>query len=76
MTRPERDGDATGYGRFGVARLISVFVSTAAAEWRHLVAEVRHAFSSYRRHRDAAERELFHGRCRLMSKTDDDLPVL
>jgi len=76
MTRPERDDDAAGYGRFGIARAILVFVPMAIAEWRQLVAEVGHAFSSHRRHRDAAERELFHGQYTLTSKGDDDLPVL
>jgi hypothetical protein len=48
----------------------------AAAEWRKLVADVSRAFASKRRHRDAIEQELFSGRYVLLSKNDDDLPVL
>jgi len=52
------------------------FIQMASAEWWKLVGEVQHALSSHRRHRDAAERELFDGRLPLASKNDDDLPVL
>ena len=52
------------------------FVGMAVAEWRKLAAELSRAVASERRHRAAIERELFHGRYRLSSKNDDDLPVV
>jgi hypothetical protein len=76
MNRLERRGDVANIGRFGAGQILATFIAMAVAEWWKLVGEVRDAMSSHRRHRDAAERELFHGRYRLMSKNDDDLPVL
>jgi hypothetical protein len=54
---------------------VADFVGMAVAEWRKLIAEVSRAVAGKRRNRDAIERELFHGRYRLVSKADDDLPV-
>jgi hypothetical protein len=73
VSRLQRKADISDVRRLG-APLVT-FIAMAIAEWRKLVGEVRHALSSHRRHRDAAERELFHGRYKLMSKNDDDLPV-
>jgi hypothetical protein len=58
------------------APVFANFVGMAIAEWRKLVAELSRAVASERRHRAAIERELFHGRFRLNSKNDDDLPVV
>lgn len=55
---------------------LAAFVAMAIDEWRKLVAQVGRAFADERRNRAAAERELFHGQYTLMSKNDDDLPVL
>jgi hypothetical protein len=76
MSRLQRRGDVADIHRFGAAPIPATFIAMAVAEWWKLVGEVRDAFASHRRHRDAAERELFHGHHRLMSKNDDDLPVL
>jgi hypothetical protein len=46
------------------------------ARWWKLVADVRRALASERRNRKAIERELFGGRYALLSKNDDDLPIL
>jgi hypothetical protein len=54
---------------------VATFVALAIAEWRKLVGEISRAFAAERRNRAAIERELFHGRYRLDSKSDDDLPV-
>ncbi len=50
-------------------------IGSVVAEWRKLIAEILDAFSSQRRHREAIEQELFHGRYTLSSKNDDDLPI-
>jgi hypothetical protein len=76
MNRLQRRDDIADVRRFGAPQILVTFITMAIAEWRKLVAEVQHALSSHRRHRDAAERELFHGRYKLMSKNDDDLPVI
>lgn len=78
MTRSRSRADAAGTARFRAGRSlmagIVTFLGMAVTEWRKLVDEVQDALSSHRRNRDAAERELFHGRYKLMSKNDDDLP--
>ncbi len=76
MNRLQRGGGVAGIRRYGAVQTLVTFITMAIAEWRKLVGEVRDALSSHRRHRDAAERELFHGRYKLMSKNDDDLPVV
>jgi hypothetical protein len=76
MSRPQHRSDVVDIRRFGAAQIFATFITMAVAEWWNLVGEVRDAFRSHRRHRDAAERELFHGDYRLMSKNDDDLPVV
>lgn len=50
-------------------------IGMAAAEWRKLVVQVSRALASERRNRDAVENELFRGQYRLVSKSDDDLPM-
>jgi hypothetical protein len=75
VSRLQRKADISDVRRWGAPQILVTFIAMAIAEWRKLVGEVRHALSSHRRHRDAAERELFHGRYKLMSKNDDDLPV-
>jgi hypothetical protein len=76
MNRLQRKADIADLRRRGAWQISMTFIAVAVAEWRKLVGEVQHALSSHRAHRDAAERELFHGHYRLMSKNDDDLPVL
>lgn len=56
--------------------LLVAFVTMAIAEWRKLVAQISAVLVSGRKHRAAAERELFRGQHWLSSKGDDDLPVL
>jgi hypothetical protein len=58
------------------APLLVAFAGTMLAEWRKLMAEISSVLASGRKHRAAAERELFHGEARLCSKGDDDLPVV
>jgi hypothetical protein len=58
------------------APLLVALAGMAIAEWRRLVAEISRVIASGRKHRAAAERELFHGELRLCSKGDDDLPVV
>jgi len=62
----------------GVARrrlpTLVCFIEMAIAEWRKLLAQLSQAAAGERR-RAAIERELFHGRYRLASKNDDDLPL-
>jgi hypothetical protein len=58
------------------APLLAAFVGRMIAEWRKLVAELSSVLASGRKHRAAAERELFHGQHWLSSKSDDDLPVV
>jgi hypothetical protein len=57
------------------APLLVRCIESVIAEWRKLIAEISNAFSSQRRHRDAIEKELFHGQYTLCSKNDDDLPI-
>jgi hypothetical protein len=57
------------------APLLAAFAGIVLAEWRKLVAEISSVFASGRKHRAAAERELFHGQRWLCSKGDDDLPI-
>ena len=54
---------------------LAAFFGMVIAEWHKLVAELSSALAGQRKHRAAAERELFHGQYRLASKGDDDLPV-
>jgi hypothetical protein len=54
---------------------LATFAGMVIAEWRNLVAEISAVLASGRRHRAAAECELFHGQHWLASKGDDDLPV-
>jgi hypothetical protein len=51
------------------------FVRRAIAQWRKLARQLSRALASKRAHRDALERELFHGQYTLASKNDDDLPI-
>jgi hypothetical protein len=51
------------------------FINAAIGKWRRLAAQISHALAGERRHRDAIERELFHGQYTLTSKNDDDLPI-
>lgn len=76
MNGPQRKAGVADLRRLVAWQIPMTFIAMAVAEWRKLVGEVQHALSSHRRHRDAAERELFHGHYRLMSKNDDDLAVL
>jgi len=54
----------------------ATFIGMVVAEWRKLIAEISRAFAGERRNRAAIERELFRGQYRLISKNDDDLPVV
>jgi hypothetical protein len=58
------------------APLLAAFAGMVLAEWHKLVAEISSVLASGRKHRAAAERELFHGELRLCSKGDDDLPIV
>ena len=55
---------------------IGNFVTTLANVWRRFSALVSRNVAAQRRNRAAIERELFRGQYTLMSKQDDDLPVL
>ena len=57
------------------APLLVRCIGSVIAEWRKLIAEISDAFAGHRRHRDAIEKELFHGQYTLCSKNDDDLPI-
>jgi hypothetical protein len=54
---------------------LAAFIGMMIAEWHKLVAEISSALAGQRKHRAAAERELFHDQYWLSSKSDDDLPV-
>ena len=58
------------------APFLVAFAGMVHAEWHKLAAQVSSVFASGRKHRAAAERELFHGELRLCSKGDDDLPIV
>ena len=60
----------------GRAPALTAFIGAALAEWRKLTAEISRALAGERRNRAAIDRELFHGQYRLISKNDDDLPVV
>jgi hypothetical protein len=55
--------------------LLTEFVGMVVTEWHKLVAQITGTLASGRRHRAAAERELFCGQHWLSLKSDDDLPV-
>jgi hypothetical protein len=57
------------------APLLAGFIGMVIAEWHKLVAQISGVLVSGRKHRAAAERELFHGQHWLSSKSDEDLPV-
>jgi hypothetical protein len=54
----------------------AALVGMAVRQWRKLVAQISRAVAGERRNRAAVERELFHGQYRLLSKNDDDLPIV
>jgi hypothetical protein len=56
-------------------KIVVRLIGPVVAKWRKLIAEISDALSSQRRHREAIERELFHGQYTLSSKNDDDLPI-
>jgi hypothetical protein len=55
--------------------LLANFAGMVIMEWRKLVAQISNVLVSGRKHRDAAERELFRNQHWLSLKSDDDLPV-
>lgn len=55
--------------------LLVNFIGSAITEWRKLITQISDAFAGQRRHREAIEKELFHGQYTLCSKNDDDLPI-
>jgi hypothetical protein len=55
--------------------LLTEFVGMVITEWHKLVAQICSVLASGRKHREAAERELFHSQHWLASKSDEDLPV-
>jgi hypothetical protein len=78
--------DIDGQGRCAVplstvekaAKQMPLVVRLAAlitGAWRKIAAVSSHNAAALRRHRTAAEQELFGGRYTLTSKNDDDLPV-
>jgi hypothetical protein len=54
----------------------ATFVGMAVAQWQKLLSQISRAIAGERRNRAAIERELFHGQYRLLSKNDDDLPIV
>ena len=61
MSRTVRRGDVADARPCSAMQLLVTFVVMAVAEWRKLVAEVRHAFASKRVHRSVTEEERFGG---------------
>jgi hypothetical protein len=57
-------------------KIVARLVGPVIAEWRKLITEISDAFASHRRHREAIEKELFRGQHTLISKNDDDLPII
>jgi hypothetical protein len=55
---------------------IAAFVGMAVAQWQKLISQISRAAAAERRNRAAIERDLFHGQYRLLSKNDDDLPII
>lgn len=54
---------------------LAAFFGMMIAEWNRLITQTSATLASGRKHRAAAERELFHGQHWLSSKSDEDLPV-
>lgn len=55
---------------------LAAFFGMRIAEWHKLVTQISATLASGRKHRAAAERELFHGEYCLSTKGDDDLPIV
>lgn len=55
--------------------LVANFVGMVITEWHKLVAQISDVLVSGRKHRAAAERELFHNQHWLSLKSDEDLPI-
>lgn len=55
--------------------LLANFVGMVIAEWHKLIVQISNVLVSGRKHRAAAERELFRNQHWLASKSDEDLPV-
>jgi hypothetical protein len=55
MNRLQRESDVADVVRFGAARVLVTFITMAVAEWRKLVAEVKHAFAGKRTYRGTTE---------------------
>jgi hypothetical protein len=69
------------------APLVTNCIGIAIAAWRKLDAQISHAFADHHRNREviendlfrnrkAIEEDLFRGEYKLVSKNDDDLPIL
>jgi hypothetical protein len=58
------------------APLVATFIGMAIAEWRKLDSQIAQVFNAHRRNREAIENDLFRGEYKLVSKSDDDLPIL
>jgi hypothetical protein len=54
----------------------AAFIGMAITQWWKLLARISRAAAAERRNRAAIERELFHDQYRLVSKNDDDLPIV
>jgi hypothetical protein len=59
-----------------LAPRLTALIGKAAATGHTLIARLSRALAEERMHRAAIERELFHGRYKLSSKSDDDLPIV
>jgi hypothetical protein len=58
------------------APLVTTFIGMAIAAWRKLDALISHVLADHGRSREAIENDLFRGEYKLVSKSDDDLPIL
>jgi|ERR1700733_195191 len=55
---------------------LAAFVGMVVAQWQKLISQISRVAAAERRNRAAIERDLFHGQYRLLSKNDDDLPIV
>ena len=58
------------------APLVATFIGTAIAVWRKFDSRIAHLLADHRRNREAIENDLFRGEYKLVSKNDDELPIL
>jgi hypothetical protein len=58
------------------APFVTNLIEVTIAQWREFDAQISIALTDHRRNREAIENDLFRGEYKLVSKNDDDLPIL